>query len=722
MNYLKIFLITLSVNLVSSQDHWETAIYASDEWRYHIPSEELSENWNSLDFDDNSWQLGIGGFGYGDNDDGTDIDPTMSIYLRRTFDIDDIEKLSSAILHTDYDDGFVAYLNGIEIARSSNLGSHGEFISYDSGTNDQDHEAQLYQGEYPEYIILDSLDLVSMLFDGENLLAIQVHNISLNSSDFSSNFFLSFNIIDGYSFFGPTPEWFQIPISYDYSNLPIIVIDTYGATIMDDPRIDAFMGIINNANGENYINDPCNDYSGSITIELRGNSSQYNEKKPYRIETVDSLGENNNVSLLGMPEENDWVLHAPYQDKSLMRNVLAYHLSNKMGRYASRTRFCELHINGDYKGVYVLMEKIKRDDNRIDISKLNPEEISGDDVTGGYILKFDWPWTGDNLGGFESENDGMIYNYHYPKPSDIVPEQEEYIINYIHDFEAIMLDQDYADYQTGYPSMLDILSFVDFILLQELPKNVDAYRLSTYIYKDKESINNKLHAGPIWDINHGFGNCDYGETWVAEGWLLDYNPEGGDQMAFWWELLWGDENFKTQVFQRYNELRSNLFSNANINSIIDSLHSHLGESVSRNFNRWPILGEYTWPNYYVFDTYEEEVDYLKTWTIQRLEWMDEEMFLSFKNKTTIEGYSIGNLYPNPFNASTKFYITLGNEHNVNSTVYDLQGRIVETLISNRLNPGKHSITFDASSYSSGTYFIKTMIDGLNQTKKVTLVK
>ena len=285
---------------------------------------------------------------------------------------------------------------------------------------------------------------------------------------------------------------------------------------MDDPRIDAFMGIINNANGENYINDPYNDYSGSITIELRGNSSQYNEKKPYRIETVDALGENNNVSLLGMPEENDWVLHAPYQDKSLMRNVLAYHLSNKMGRYASRTRFCELHINGDYKGVYVLMEKIKRDDNRIDISKLNPEEISGDDLTGGYILKFDWPWTGDNLGGFESENDGMIYNYHYPKPSDIVPEQEEYIINYIHDFEAIMLDQNYADYETGYPSTLDISSFVDFILLQELPKNVDAYRLSTYLYKDKESINNKLHAGPIWDINHGFGNCDYGETWMKK--------------------------------------------------------------------------------------------------------------------------------------------------------------------------------------------------------------
>ena len=154
----------------------------------------------------------------------------------------------------------------------------------------------------------------------------------------------------------------------------------------------------------------------------------------------------------------------------------------------------------------------------------------------------------------------MIYNYHYPKPSDIVPEQEEYIIDYIHSFENIMLSNDYTDLDSGYPSILNANSFVDFILLQELSKNVDAYRLSTYIYKDKESIDDKLTAGPIWDFNHGFGNCDYGETWSSEGWLLDYNPEGGDQMAFWWELLWQDENFQLKTAERYTELRETIFS------------------------------------------------------------------------------------------------------------------------------------------------------------------
>ena len=178
--------------------------------------------------------------------------------------------------------------------------------------------------------------------------------------------------------------------------------------------------------------------------------------------------------------------------------------------------------------------------------------------------------------------------------------------------------------------MMNVESFVDFILLQELAKNVDAYRLSTYIYKDKESVDNRLTAGPIWDFNHGFGNCDYGETWETNSWLLEYNPEGGDQMAFWWELLWQDVNFQYKTAQRYTELRSTVFSNENINSIIDSSISHLGEAIERNFSKWPILGNYVWPNYYVFDTYEQEIEYLKSWTEERLDWMDNEILLLSK--------------------------------------------------------------------------------------------
>ena len=754
----KILLISFyTFYLLIAQNHWETAIYASDEWSYLIPTQELSSNWTLLDFNDENWSVGTGGIGYGDDDDGTFVENIASVYMRKSFFALEPNRLISSILHTDYDDGFIAYINGIEICRSDNLGNNGDFIGYDYGTNGIDHEAQLYQGLIPEYCFVDSNELESLINQGENQLAVQVHNVGVSSSDMSSNFFLSFEIENGFSFYDNPPEWFgdpsatvditfnldlssqnggsqggvfvaggeefgnpgdypmeddngdgiysvtitqpanlssyytfingdcgwgckeQIggqscshpnnwndrylewgeenitinacfgicgdgfcsdippPFNYDGLNLPIIYIDTFGQNIVDDPRIPAFMGIIDNDDGLNYLSDQYNDYEGSITIELRGNSSQYNPKKPYRIETVDENGENNNVSLLGMPEENDWVLYAPYQDKTLIRNVLTYQLSNEMGRYASRTRYCELFINNEYKGVYVLMEKIKRDANRVDISKLENDEIVGDDLTGGYILKFDWPGTGENNGGFESENDGNFYNYHYPKPSDIAPEQEEYIIDYIHNFESVMLSPNYTDTEIGYPSILNTESFVDFILLQEIAKNVDAYRLSSYIYKDKESIDNRLTAGPIWDINHGFGNCDYGETWLTEGWLLEYNPEGGDQMSFWWELLWEDENFREQISQRYSQLRSTIFSDSHIFTVIDSITSYLGESIDRNFDRWQLLGNYVWPNYYVFDSYEEEIDYLKFWTSSRLEWIDDQILQTISGDINNDG-------------------------------------------------------------------------------------
>ena len=176
------------------------------------------------------------------------------------------------------------------------------------------------------------------------------------------------------------------------------------------------------------------------------------------------------------------------------------------------------------------------------------------------------------------------------KKEKIVEEQEDYIQGYINDFENIMLSNDYTNDSTGYASILNIDSFIDFILMQELSKNVDAYRLSTYIYKDKESVDNRLTAGPVWDFNHGFGNCDYGETWEVDNWLLEYNPEGGDQMAFWWELLWEDEEFQLKVAERYTELRNSiqleLLSskfNKNNNSIPNDIDSILKHFIS-NFS------------------------------------------------------------------------------------------------------------------------------------------
>ena len=731
---LKIVFILIILTNLHGQDHWETAIFAEDDWRYIVPSFAVETGWNTIEFDVSNWDEGPGGFGYGDGDDGTIIDPAISVYFRRNFSVSDLTKLSSAVLSADYDDGFVAYLNGYEIGRSYNLSEPGTFVPYDETTT-YDHEASLYNGGLPESFMLDSLELDSLLTNGENVFSVQIHNVGINSSDMSGNFYLSFGITDDSEFYETPPWWFQEPIILDGFNLPIILIDTYGVEIPDEPRIPASMGIINNESGVNYIDDPFNDFDGSITIERRGNSSQWQGKTPYRFETVDDEGENSNVELLGMPAENDWVLYAPWQDKTMIRNVLTYQLSNEMGRYASRSRHVELYLNDEYRGIYVLMEKIKRDGNRVDISKLNPDEITGDDVTGGYILKFDWFYTGDNIGGFESEFDDMIYNYHYPKPSDIVPEQEAYIEEYIYGFETIMMGTDYTNDSTGYPSMMNVESFVDFILLQELAKNVDAYRLSTYIYKDKESVDNQLIAGPVWDINHGFGNCDYGETWEVDNWLLEYNPEGGDQMAFWWELLWEDLAFQHKAAVRYTELRQTIFSEEHIYSIIDSIADYLGPAVDRNFARWPLLGNYIWPNYYVFDTYEEEIDYLKSWTAQRLAWMDSDILLSLDPSPIAVGFRLNRPFPNPFNPSTVISYELPYDLNIEINIFNLLGRKVRSLLNETRAAGQGSTIWDGKTEnghlaSGGVYFISVQVRGpsngsnifYQETKKVLLLK
>ena len=491
--YLFLQLILFSTNTALSQTHWETIIYSDAYWRYFVGFSYPPENWNEIGFDDSNWQLGQGGFGYGDGDDRTTIPTTNSVFFRTTFQVNHLDDFLSLVLHGDYDDGFVAFINGKEIARSTNMGPSGSVVTFNT-TASVDHEAKMYQGGFPEKYILNDLHLDETLLNGENVLAIEVHNVDINSSDMSSIFFLSVELPDDISIYGNTPNWFSVPLKFTHSHLPIVVINTNGQEIGSDQKITAHMGIIHNEfGGLNNITDDYNHYNGHIGLEIRGSSTQYFPKKQYAVETRDSLGENNNVSLFGMPIENDWIFNAPYTDKSLMRNVIIYKMARDAGRYASRTQYFELVLNGEYNGVYVMLEKIKRDKNRVNISKLNPNEISGDDITGGYIIKID-KWDGENLGGWYSDlieysnnrKEGF-YQYHYPKPDDINYQQKEYIQDYINNFEKLMKSNEYSDPITGFPSIIHWDSFIDFFIMQEITKNIDGYRLSTYLHKDKDS-------------------------------------------------------------------------------------------------------------------------------------------------------------------------------------------------------------------------------------------
>ena len=345
-------------------DHWETIVHAQQDWHYFSGISEPPMNWKELSFNDSTWDIGKGGIGYADGDDSTLIDPTISVYLRRKFDLLDTSKIAALLFYMDYDDAFVAYINGIEIARANITGTPPTYTTLASTYR----EATMYSGGVPQEFGINSSIISDLILEGENILAIQVHNHDIGSSDMSAIPFLIAGIRDTTVSYMELPDWFISPLDFYSSNLPIIAINTFGTPIPDEPKIKAEMGVVDNGPGQiNHISDSFNGYHGWINIEIRGESAQMFPKKSYGFETQDSLGENNNVALLGLPEENDWILYGPYSDKTLIKNVLSLKLSRDMGRYASRTQYCEVFINESYQGLYVLMEKIKQDSNRVDI-------------------------------------------------------------------------------------------------------------------------------------------------------------------------------------------------------------------------------------------------------------------------------------------------------------------------------------------------------------------
>ena len=427
----------------------------------------------------------------------------------------------------------------------------------------------------------------------------------------------------------------QAQVDFSSSNLPIVVINTDGAEILDDPKINVSMGIIDNGPGNrNNLTDPFNDFEGTVGIEIRGSTSQRYPKKQYSVEVRNPLGQDSAVSLLGLPKESDWVLHAPYSDKSLMRNILAYQLGRDLGHYAPRTKLCEVVLNGDYQGVYVLIEKIKRDKNRVDIAKLKEDDISGEEVTGGYIIKIDKDNTRTEERWFSAyppphgEADQQVpFRYEYPDEDKMAPEQKAYIQQYVKEFEDVLAGDNFTDPEEGYAKYIDVNSFIDLFIVNEVSKDIDAYRLSTYMYKQKITNGGKLVMGPLWDYNFSFGNVDYCVDSGPEGLALDFNklcPEEYWLAPFWWERFLEDSAYTEQLAQRWATLRENQLATEQVMSRIDSVATLLNqEAQQRNFVRWPILGEFVWPNAFIGQTYQEEVDYLKDWTSRRLSWLDE---------------------------------------------------------------------------------------------------
>jgi hypothetical protein len=488
--------------------------------------------------------------------------------------------------------------------------------------------------------------------------------------------------------FGDDPA---APFNFQSSNIPIVVINTNGQSIPDDVKITADMGIVDNGpGGLNHPTDPFNNYDGLIGIERHGSSSNYmSPKKSYGIELRDGTGNDLDAPILGMPEESDWILLANYFDKSLMNNTLTYHLARAMGDYAPRQRDVEVVLNGEYIGVYALVEKIKRDGDRVDIAKLQPDETSGDDLTGGYILCVDRDDGPD--GGFvssfppEADGDGQyVYlQYKYPKPDDIAVAQKAYIQAYVDSFETALAGPDFTDPEVGYQAYADLNSFVDMFLINELSRNVDGYRLSSYLYKDKDSNGGKLHAGPAWDYDIAWGNANYCNGSALAGWAYQFGnicPSDGNEVPFWWSRMQADTTFVNAVRCRWNELRDNVLSPAYVSAYCDSVAALLDEAQQRNFLVWPILGQYVWPNPDpIPTTYAGEVQELKNFMLARWLWLDTNLPGSQACSTAgiADGpaVAIEAPFPNPFTDDVMFRTV--TDEAVDLKLIDPLGRAVQ---------------------------------------------
>lgn len=412
------------------------------------------------------------------------------------------------------------------------------------------------------------------------------------------------------------------------SNLPLVIINTFGRWIPDEPKIPAQLKIIyDESGGRNSLDSSHIHFDGKIGIEERGQTSRMFPKKQYGFEFQDETGNDKDVPILQMPKGSDWVLNGPYTDKSLMRNHLAYEFSNRIGRYACRTRFVEVFLNTNrdreiqakhYVGVYLLIEKIKRGTERVPIQSLQTTHTTPPDISGGYILKID---------KIDRRDSGktLFYTQHrtrlhhvYPKELEITNGQRLWIQAYMNKFENALAGAQFKDPIEGYAMYIDIDSFIDHFIINELFKNTDGFRNSTYMYKDRGG---KLTMGPVWDFNLSIGNSVFHDAWQTYNWLIYTNP-----VPFWWHRLLSDNNFKQKLVKRWKTLRKNELTNTAILGEIDRTAEFLSEAQKRNYQRWPVLGHVLFGNPHAGKpTYHGQLDEMKTWLKTRLQWIDQNI-------------------------------------------------------------------------------------------------
>lgn len=418
------------------------------------------------------------------------------------------------------------------------------------------------------------------------------------------------------------------------SSLPIVVLDNRGGGEIGDPQ-EAVRIQVYDRDASGYATlSPSVPAAATYNavINIRGRSSSGFLKKSYGIELQDENGKGVDREVLGMPAGEDWALVGCYDfDRAFSRNAWIYEMSRQAGRWSPRTRLVEVFFNqdgnelsygsGDYRGVYILCETIRRGEDRVDVANLEKGEITQPGLSGGYIFKVDQPegdeysWkTTRGLPLAGTGGDNLVI--HRPKLADLATQQSTYLRNYFQSFEDALFNEANTNFSTrSYQNYIDSTSWADHGIFCMLAKNVDALRLSAYFYKDR---NGKMHAGPLWDFDRSVNSTDGRDndtnTWSGTG-------DGTNYFTFaWWEKLFADVEFRQTYVDRWQALRKGPLATANVNAVLDGYLAEFKPAdadnpAARDYARWYSAGS---------NNISTEINAMKSWLSTRSAWVDSQ--------------------------------------------------------------------------------------------------
>lgn len=433
----------------------------------------------------------------------------------------------------------------------------------------------------------------------------------VTKNDFSGTVVYSIIAEDG------TKTDYRVTVTNMQRRIPRVYVNTEGgAPILD--KENYVTSTVRVEDLDKYYTDGV-EFEGSAGVRGRGNSTWGMDKKPYRIKLDES------ASLLGMGKDKNWALLANHTDKTLLRNITAFEIAEIAEMSWTPSSYSvDLYLNDAYQGVYALTEHVKVSDERLDIELVTPSDNSGEALTGGYFLELDFHF--DEPYKFKTAMKELPIMF--KDPDEPTPAQFEFVENYFNTAEAVLYGDNFKDPEDGYRKYIDVESFVNYFIIQELAKNVDGnMRGSCYLAIQR---NGKIEQPLVWDFDIAFGNADH-ITWEQgassrewDGWFINSYSANDNTYTPWFDRFFEDPYFVTELKKRWNGLKPQL------DGIPDFIREHaaaLQESQAQNFSPKPsgagwIITKPEWNSSITRGSYKAEVDYLVDFVEKRLQWLD----------------------------------------------------------------------------------------------------